>query len=117
MTTHFIKTDWEMTNLILQRRAMNEQHTSTHLTEKLQEAVGEWLEKPRTTIAVTTDNARNMVNAVNEVGLGPHIECFAHALNLASQKGMAVQQISQLLGKKPKKRCLSSTTVQQQQII
>jgi len=62
-----------MKNPVLSTRPVYEQHTSTHLAEKLQEAVTEWkLEKPRT-IAVTTDNARNIVNAVNEAGLGPQI--------------------------------------------
>lgn len=48
---------------MLQTRPVYEQQTHTHLAEKLQEAAAEWkLEKP---IAVTIDNARNIVNAVN----------------------------------------------------
>ncbi|KAJ8353394.1 hypothetical protein SKAU_G00209610 [Synaphobranchus kaupii] len=100
VTAHFINSEWEMKNPVLQMHPVYEQHTSTHLAEELQEAVAEWkLERPRTTIAVTTDNARNIVNAVSEAGLGPHIGCFAHTLNLASQKAMAVNQVSRLLGK------------------
>ncbi len=48
---------------------------------------------------MTIDNARNDDNAVSEAGLGPHTGCFAHTLNLASQKAMAVSQVSRLLGK------------------
>ncbi|KAK1904112.1 Zinc finger BED domain containing protein 1 [Dissostichus eleginoides] len=78
-----------MKNPVLLTRPVYEQHTSTHLAEKLQEAVAEYkLEKPKT-IAVTTDNARNIVNAVSEAGLGPQIGCFAHTYN----------QVSRLLGK------------------
>ena len=42
---------------------------------------------------------RNIVNVVYEEGPGPQIACFAHTLNLASQKDMAVNQVSRLLGK------------------
>lgn len=84
-----------MKSPLLQTRPVYEQDTSTHLAEKLQEAVAEWKLKP---VAVTTDNARN-INAVRDIGLGPHIGCFAHTLNLASQKGMAVSLVSRLLGK------------------
>ncbi|KAI4824950.1 hypothetical protein KUCAC02_020661 [Chaenocephalus aceratus] len=98
VTAHFINSEWEMQNPVLLTRPVYEQHTSTHLAEKLQEAVAEYkLEKPKT-IAVTTDNARNIVKAVSEAGLGPQTGCFAHTLNLASQKAMAVNQVSRLLG-------------------
>lgn len=65
------------------------------------EAVEVWkLERANVTIPVTTDNARNIVNAVvGAAGLGPQIGCFAHVINLASQKAMVVQQISRLLAK------------------
>ena len=49
----------------------------------------EWkIKRPTTNIPVTTDNAKNQINAVNEAGLGPQIGCFAHVVNLASQKGI-----------------------------
>lgn len=95
VTAHF-NSKWEMKSPVLQTRPVYEQHTSTHPAENLQEAVAEWKLKP---VAVTTDNERNIVNAVSDAGLGPHIGCFAHTLNLASQKRMAVSQVSQLLGK------------------
>ncbi len=50
------------------------------------------------TIPVTTDNAKNIANAVEAVGFSPNIRCFAHTVNLASQKGMGVNQM-QLLGR------------------
>ncbi|XP_077094330.1 E3 SUMO-protein ligase ZBED1-like [Siphateles boraxobius] len=100
VTAHFIDSDWKMKASVLQTRPLYEQHTSTLLAEKLQEVVAEWkLERPGKTISVTTDNAKNIVNAVREAGLGPHVACFAHFLNLAAQKALAVNQVSRLLGK------------------
>lgn len=44
------------------------------------------MEQANGTIPVTTDNARNIVNAVGAAGLGPQIGCFDPVVNLASQK-------------------------------
>lgn len=86
--------------VILQTRPLHDQHTSSHLAEKLNEAVSERnLERPGMTIAVTTDNARNIVNAISAAGLGPHIACFAHTLNLATKKALEVKQVSHVLAK------------------
>lgn len=39
-----------------------------------------------------------MVNAIKEAaGLGPQIVCFAHIINLAANKEVALKQISNLL--------------------
>ncbi|XP_039608816.1 E3 SUMO-protein ligase ZBED1-like [Polypterus senegalus] len=100
VTVHYISPQWEMRNHVLQTRHVYEQHTSTNLAEHLKEAVNEWkLERPGTTIPVTTDNAKNIVSAVKAAGLGPQIGCFAHTINLASQKVTSINQISRLLGK------------------
>ncbi|KAI4824513.1 hypothetical protein KUCAC02_013017 [Chaenocephalus aceratus] len=89
-----------MQSHVLQTRPLYEQHTSTHLAEVLKEVVSEWkLERPGNTIPVTTDNARNIVNAISEAGLGPQIGCFAHTINLAAQKATGINQVSRLLGR------------------
>lgn len=97
---HFITDEWELKSHVLQTRPL-ESHTSEDLAKGMTEAVEVWkLERDNVTIPVTTDNARNIVNAVvGAAGLGPQIGCFAHVINLASQKAMAVQQISRLLAK------------------
>lgn len=100
ITAHYINDDWEIENPVLQTRPIYDAHTSENLAEVLREAVVEWkLDRPNVTIPVTTDNAKNIVNATKEAGLSPHIGCFAHTVNLASQKGLGVNQMSRLLGK------------------
>lgn len=77
-----------------------EAQTSEHLAEVLREVVVEWkLDRQNATIPVTTDNAKNIVNASHAAGSSPHVGCFAHTVNLASQKGLGVNQISRLLGR------------------
>ncbi len=77
-----------MTNFVLQTRPLFESHTGANIAKVLRSAVTEWeLERANHAIAVITDNARNMDIAVREAGLVPHIKCFAHMLNLATQSG------------------------------
>ncbi|XP_034023290.1 zinc finger BED domain-containing protein 1-like [Thalassophryne amazonica] len=100
VTAHYVNNDWEIESPVLQTRPIYESHTSDNLAEVLKEAVLEWkLDKQNTTIPVTTDNAKNIVNASNAAGLSQHIGFFAHTENLASQKGLGVNQISRLLSK------------------
>lgn len=101
VTVHYISSEWEMKSAVLQTRPLYESHTSEHLSEALTEAVTEWkLERGSSTIPVTTDNAKNMVNAVNATAvLGPQIGCFAHTVNLAAKNAVAIGQVSRLLGK------------------
>ncbi len=100
ITAHFITADWEMRSPVLQTRPLYESHTGTHLAQVLTQAVEEWkIKRPSTNIPVTTDNATNLINAENKAGLGPQIGCFAHAVNLASQKGISVNRMDRLLGR------------------
>ncbi|XP_073332449.1 E3 SUMO-protein ligase ZBED1-like [Pagrus major] len=100
ITAHVINAEWELAGFVLQTRPLLESHTGANIAEVLKEAVAEWqLERQQQSIAVVTDNARNMDVAVREAGLAPHIKCFAHTLNLATQAGLSVPRISRLLGR------------------
>lgn len=101
ITAHGINSDWEMVNCVLQTRALFESHTGHNIAEVLTAAVNEWdLKRANRDIAIVTDNARNMDVAVKEAGgLAPHIKCFAHTLNLATQAGLKVNAVSRLLSR------------------
>lgn len=96
-----LNSDWQIKTAVLQTRPVYESHTSANLSEELKHAVTEWkLNRAGSTIPVTTDNAANIVNAIRETeGLGPHIGCFAHVVNLAAKKSVAISSVSRLLGK------------------
>ncbi|XP_048859191.1 E3 SUMO-protein ligase ZBED1-like [Brienomyrus brachyistius] len=100
ITAHVLSSEWEMKSYVLQTRLLSESHTGANIAEVLKSAVNEWeLDKISTNIAAVTDNASNMRVAVNEAKLSPHIRCFAHTLNLASQAGLKVNAVSRLLGR------------------
>lgn len=100
ITAHTIDTEWEMKSFVLQTRVMFESHTGANIAAVLREAVNEWeLGQADQPTVVVTDNARNMEVAVREAGLGPHIKCLAHTLNLGTQAGLGVPRVSRLLGR------------------
>ncbi|KAL7880871.1 hypothetical protein SRHO_G00031250 [Serrasalmus rhombeus] len=100
ITAHTINSDWKMESVVLQTRPLFESHTGANIAEVLQTAVTDWeLKKPNHGIATVIDNARNMDVAVREAGLKPHIKCFAHIINLATQTGLSVPRVARLLGR------------------
>nr|XP_057922488.1 E3 SUMO-protein ligase ZBED1-like [Doryrhamphus excisus] len=93
ITAHIINNAWEMKSVALQTKPLFE----SHLCDFLQEAVTDWdLQRTNRTIAVVTDNTEV---TVREAGLEPHIKCFAHTINLATQAGLGVPRVTRLLGR------------------
>uniref|UniRef100_A0A9J8BL29 BED-type domain-containing protein n=1 Tax=Cyprinus carpio carpio TaxID=630221 RepID=A0A9J8BL29_CYPCA len=83
---HVLTSEWEMQYYVLQTRQLSESHTGVNIAQVLKSAVKEWgLDKIGTRIV--------------EAELSPHIRCFAHTLNLASQAGLKVNAVSRLLGR------------------
>ncbi|KAI4799986.1 hypothetical protein KUCAC02_016524, partial [Chaenocephalus aceratus] len=79
-------------------RVFNEVHTGNNLAMLLQEVCREWKIEDNNP-ALVTDNARNMILAGVGAQLEPHVRCIAHTLNLASQKALKVDRVSELLVK------------------
>ena len=73
ITAHTLDSDWEMINVVLQTRPLFESHTGANIAEILRAAIIEWdLNRPNNSLAIVTDNARNMDVAAREAGLKPH---------------------------------------------
>ena len=77
-------------------------HIHTHtlaeiVAEILKEVLQEWDISDKLS-ASTTDNARNVVKAV-EISGWSRIPCFAHTLQLAIQTGLALPAVSEVLAK------------------
>uniref|UniRef100_A0A3Q2X8X5 HAT C-terminal dimerisation domain-containing protein n=1 Tax=Haplochromis burtoni TaxID=8153 RepID=A0A3Q2X8X5_HAPBU len=97
VTAHHITDQWNLQSHVLQTRAMHDSHTGEHICERsLTDAVAEWGLNAKD--LVVTDNAANMALTARLAGI-THIQCFAHSLNLASQKALKIQSVVQLLGR------------------
>ena len=99
VTAHFINDEWEFENYTLETKHFPESHTSENLASALQKTVEDWnLSRNGCGPAICTDNASNIVKAVRDVGY-THVGCFAHTLNLATQKGIKLSPVDRLLGR------------------
>ncbi|CAG4981292.1 unnamed protein product [Parnassius apollo] len=72
----------------------HESHTSEHISEMMLKTCAEWDIDKNKVSAVFTDNAANMVKAVDLAFGKKHIPSYAHILNLVAQN--AVQQCTNL---------------------
>ncbi|RXN27606.1 zinc finger BED domain-containing 1-like protein [Labeo rohita] len=70
----------------------------SNLAVLLQDVCREWNISDKKT-ALVTDNAKNMILAGVGAEMDPHVRCIAHTLNLASQKSLKVDRVSELLAK------------------
>ncbi|KAM9783585.1 E3 SUMO-protein ligase ZBED1-like isoform X3 [Syngnathus typhle] len=98
VTCHYIDTAWTLKNYVLQTRVLSDSHTGPNLASVLNEACEEWHIADKNP-ALVTDNARNMTVAGIEAHLSPHIKCFGHTINLATQKGLKCNDAACLLGR------------------
>lgn len=91
VTCHFIDNNCEIKSCLLSCFKNSDFHTSDNLKVDLMRVSKKW-ELENHIAACTTDNAHNIVNAVNLCGWR-HVGFFAHSLNLAVQT--AIKEISE----------------------
>lgn len=97
VTCHYIDAEWCLVSHVLETTEVLTSHTAANLADMLSRTIEEWGLSSKTP-AVVTDNAANMVRAVEILQL-MHVGCFAHTLNLASQAGLKVPAVSRLLAR------------------
>uniref|UniRef100_A0A672JKK8 BED-type domain-containing protein n=1 Tax=Salarias fasciatus TaxID=181472 RepID=A0A672JKK8_SALFA len=96
VTAHHID-EWKISSHVLQTRPMYDSHTGENIAALLREVVAEWGLRAKEPVVVT-DNAPNMAVAARLAEMD-HIKCFAHSLNLASQKALKLPAVARLLGR------------------
>ncbi|XP_067648865.1 E3 SUMO-protein ligase ZBED1-like [Haliotis asinina] len=98
ITSQHISNDWKIVSYVLQTRVIQERHTGVNIGKVLKDAVLEWGTGDKQP-ALVTDNAANMGVAAEVADMSPHIYCFAHTFNLATQRGMKLSKVSSLLSR------------------
>lgn len=79
---------------------LDERHTSQYISEMLLRTCEEWGINKDNVTAVVTDNAANMVKAIElAFGKKKHIPCFAHTLNLVAEGTMACSEWQNIVSK------------------
>ncbi|XP_003241803.1 zinc finger BED domain-containing protein 1-like [Acyrthosiphon pisum] len=93
MTAHFLnnsKLDLESITIGVLELADN--HTSDHISEWFEKQLNEWGIQKDKVVNVVTDSGSNIKSAVkktfNTSGVDKHLPCFAHTLNLVTQRSL-----------------------------
>ena len=95
VTCHYI-TDFKLRSNLLDCFVVTEQHTSQNLAQELSRVAKEWGIQDKIAACVT-DNASNIVKAVNDILKWNHVRCFAHLLNLTVRYSVHQSEIQALI--------------------
>lgn len=88
MTAHF-REGCEIVSAILGVYEFTKSHTAANLEEKLRDVCHEWGITTDKISAIVTDNAANIVKAVEDfIGKKYHLGCCAHKINLVAEKSI-----------------------------
>jgi len=101
VTAHTIDLHWNVSSYTLSTHEMEERHTAENLAIQLGNTFNEW-EVNSKVIAVVTDNARNIVNAISLISSDTNISsvtCAAHSLQLAINHSLRQDNIQLLVEK------------------
>lgn len=85
LTAHFIDEDDNLLNLTLNVSYIPESHTALNINRQLKNALKEWIppfSAPSIEYVFITDNAKNIINAIQATSSWERIPCFNHTLAL-----------------------------------
>ena len=100
LTAHYITPTFQMVHRNLQSCPFPGNHTAINIAELLGKMADNWcIDISSQVIAVTTDNAKNITNAITEELMLIMIPCAGHTLNLSVQRGLAVPELSTTLAR------------------
>lgn len=88
MTVHFLNTSkLSLENVTIGILELADSHTSQHISEWFEKLLKDWGISKEQVLTVVTDNGSNILNAVKKTfGKEKHLPCFAHTLNLVTQR-------------------------------
>ncbi|XP_077359939.1 E3 SUMO-protein ligase ZBED1-like [Festucalex cinctus] len=87
LSIHFINSNFELKTRCLQTSFFPVDHTGENIAHEMRDALAEWDLKENQLVCVTTDNATNMIKAL-ELNGWTRLQCFGHRLHLAIENAM-----------------------------
>lgn len=90
VTAHYLTQDWTLKCRVLATRPVDEKHTGVNIANALLAIKDEFLIKDL--VALTTDNAANMVVAAREAKV-TRVPCFSHTLQLVVNEVLKHEEV------------------------
>ncbi|KAK0147407.1 Zinc finger BED domain-containing protein 1 [Merluccius polli] len=91
LTVHFVNANFELCSQCLQTAYFPTDHTGENIGMGLRECLANWGLKEEAQTCITTDNASNMVKAM-ELNQWTRLQCFGHRLHLAIENAVKDEQ-------------------------
>ena len=98
MILHYIDSNWQMCAHLLETAESTADHTAENLAAGLEDMLTRWKLPISCLSSTTIDNARNITLALASMEW-PHVECFAHTIQLSVKKAMEVPEVARTLGR------------------
>ncbi|CAH1259126.1 ZBED1 [Branchiostoma lanceolatum] len=95
ITIHYMK-EWDLKVKILQTLTAEVSQTGDNIAAEIGQCLDDFGIKGKVEV-MTTDNAKAMTNATTLAGIRLSLNCFAHTLNLSTQKVMNVPTVVSML--------------------
>jgi len=101
VTAHVLNNNWSPLSFTLTTEEMEERHTALNIFEKLENVFSKWEIQDKVT-TVITDNAKNVVNAVQLLSCTRNantsdVTCAAYSLQLCIHKALKEDSISEII--------------------
>lgn len=90
--------EWKLCSIVLQTEKFEGSHTGYRVGFELRSAMVKWGIEKKVKV-ITMDNASNMDIAIQVSGAELKLRCFAHTLNLASNKALNDPSLLKVLGR------------------
>ena len=97
LTVHFVDSGFKTQSRCLQTLEVPQDHDASSLKDVLASLFQSWKITEKV-CGATTDNGRNIVNAVGLLGI-EHFPCVAHTLQLSIKNGLEVTRVQRVLGR------------------
>ncbi|KAL0161617.1 hypothetical protein M9458_045342, partial [Cirrhinus mrigala] len=91
VTCHYTDSNTELGSVVLGVSKFPKSHTADNIKEALSELISDW-GLTGSVAAMVTDNAANMVSAIQKLGLR-HLPCFAHTINLIVKRAVEEHEV------------------------
>ncbi|RXN15613.1 zinc finger BED domain-containing 1-like protein [Labeo rohita] len=91
VTCHYTDSNTELGSVVLGVSKFPKSHTADNIKEALSELISDW-GLTGSVAAMVTDNAANMVSAIQKLGLR-HLPCFAHTINLIVKRAVEEHKV------------------------
>ena len=85
-----------MKSYCLATREVTDAHTAETISQELSDVIAEW-ELDGKVFGITSDNAKNVKNAVDNLGY-THFGYIGHTLQLSISKGLQIGFVARVLG-------------------